>query len=169
MRSFVVDTNVFIDLLLCGRINQLFMLGWEIHTTQFVLAELHDAQQETLSGFAHRPDFRVRSFHFDELEMLQGISFQTRSVTRRIADRSVLYLATETQSILLTGDRDLRKEATAHGIPAHGTLWLVQEWVRCSVLTPSEAVTTLFNLKAVNHRLPQRELTYLIQEYSTMV
>lgn len=41
MKKIVVnDTNVFIDLLVVGLLEQFFLLPWEVHTTDFVMQEL---------------------------------------------------------------------------------------------------------------------------------
>lgn len=58
MKKIVVnDTNVFIDLLDIGLLNEFFCLDWEIHTTDFVMYELRkEGQLETVGQYQATAD-----------------------------------------------------------------------------------------------------------------
>ena len=48
MKILVNDTNIFIDLYAVGLLHELCMLPYEIHTVDFVVAEIVDPSQRTL-------------------------------------------------------------------------------------------------------------------------
>ena len=48
MQIVVNDTNVFIDLIHAGLIDQFFQIPLEVHTTDFVVGELEEPEQQAI-------------------------------------------------------------------------------------------------------------------------
>jgi rRNA-processing protein FCF1 len=160
MKLVVTDTNVFIDLLDCKLVRELFELPFEIHTTEFVLYELFESQFAVLGPFIETGHLRVKKF--DELEMKAIHQFQVMSkgVQKRIADRSVLYLADSLGAVLLGGDSDLRKEAEKRQVEVHGSIWLFEQFYLEKIQSAERMINNLEKLIQVNPRIP----THLVRE-----
>lgn len=164
MKLIVTDTNVFIDVLKCDICSEFFKLKREIHTTQFVMEELHEEQLNELSTYREKGRLIVKEFQQDELANLVLMQVKRKGVQRRLADKSVLYLCEEHIGLLLGGDGDLRKEAEERGLEVHGSIWLINELVEEGILPPQEGVNKLILLKKVNSRLPLKEIDHAIAE-----
>lgn len=65
------------------------------------------------------------------------------SLSLSIADISIWVLCKTEGDILLTSDGTLRKMAIRHGIETHGLLWIFQEMIDNSTLTPKQAIEKL--------------------------
>jgi predicted nucleic acid-binding protein len=72
-------------------------------------------------------------------------------------DLFALILAKEEKSILLTGDRNLRKVAEECKIQCHGTVWLVEQMVRNRLIHPDVARHAYQGMRAKGSRLPWEE------------
>lgn len=164
MKLIVTDTNVFIDLLKCCICDEFFMLKLEIHTTQFVMEELHEEQRYQLSKYKEEGRLTVKEFAEDELVLLVDMKVKRRGVQRRLADKSVLFLCEKQRGLLLGGDGDLRKEAEERGLEVHGSIWLIGELVKSGILNRVEGIAKLLLLKEVNSRVPSQEIDRLIDE-----
>ena len=154
MNLVVTDTNVFIDVHDCQLLEELFALSFEIHTTEFVLFELNDPQLAALNPFIEKGQLKVKKFDEFEMRAILELVVKRKGVQKRIADRSVLYLADHLRAILLGGDGDLRKEAEARKIEVHGSIWLFEQMHLQEVQTKSETVLNLKRLTKVNPRIP---------------
>ena len=67
---------------------------------------------------------------------------------------------------MLTGDRQLRKYAEASKVVVRGILFIFDELVANTVLTPIEAATKLRELLTINSRLPKSEIERRITNWS---
>jgi predicted nucleic acid-binding protein len=72
-------------------------------------------------------------------------------------------------SILLSGDGELRKLAAVHEIEVHGVLWVIDEIHRCKLATVANlrSALQLFSGDATV-RLPRRELVAYIKRFEGM-
>jgi len=61
------------------------------------------------------------------------------------------------RSVLLTGDAHLREAAKSEGVDVHGVLWVLDELVAQSILTPPDAATSLQRITAAGGWLPRME------------
>ena len=154
MKLVVTDTNVLIDVLDCHLVQAFFDLPLEIHTTEFILAELNEIQRAALIPFVAADHLKVKKF--DELEMRAIMEFPVtrKGVQRRIADRSALYLAVCWGAVLLGGDNDLRKEAEERQVEVHGSIWLFEVLFHHGVTTAEQTKNNLERLMDVNPRIP---------------
>ena len=83
MKKIVVnDTNVFIDLLDVGLLDEFFCLPWEIHTTDFVMLELlREGQKETVEVYETKGDLHVAKFEYDEFLKINNLFKKFKSRT----------------------------------------------------------------------------------------
>lgn len=168
MKKIVVsDTNIFIDLVKLGLLDNFFMLPWEIHTTDFVISELTDSTQKAaLNVFIKQKKLSVGTLSSEDVtEMLELSNQSPRNIS--ITDISVCIYARNNGYMLLTGDKQLRKVAIAENIIVHGILFLFDELVSHSILTPGPAAETLIELKKINTRLPIEDVNERINMWLT--
>jgi hypothetical protein len=160
MRLVVTDTNVFIDLMNVNALVAFFALGFEVHTTDFVVNELDQDQQAQLLLF--RGNERLTVARFTEAEV-QAFEAMPTEVKIQFTDRSVVYLATKLKGMILSGDGNLWKECKARKLDVHGSIWVIEQvWIKH--LVPSVAcIECLVNLKRTNTRLPKDKIDALIE------
>ena len=161
MKKIVVnDTNVFIDLLDVGLLDDFFRLPWEIHTTDFVMWELlREGQRDAVNEFENNGLLHVASFDFEELQKIDKLYKRFNTKTNvSLTDCSVWYYAKQNNYILLTGDRKLRSSATNEGVEVRGIMYVFDELVDTGAISFVVASEKLAMLKKINPRLPKDEI-----------
>ena len=166
MEIIVNDTNIFIDLHSIGLLDALCQLPYEVRTVDFVIDEITDSSQSAaLSVLITDGKIRVESFNADELqEIIEEHSNVPGNIS--ITDCSVCYYARKNSATMLTGDRQLRKYAEANKVVVRGILFIFDELVANTVLTPIEAASKLRDLLTINSRLPKSEIEKRITNWS---
>lgn len=166
MEIIVNDTNIFIDLHSIGLLDALCQLPYDVRTVDFVIDEITDSSQAAaLSVLITDGKIRVESFNADELqEIIEEHSNVPGNIS--ITDCSVCYYARKNSATMLTGDRQLRKYAEASKVVVRGILFIFDELVANTVLTPIEAATKLRELLTINSRLPKSEIEKRITNWS---
>lgn len=162
MDIIVNDTNIFIDLHSIGLLECFCELPYEIRTVDFVMAEISDQRQHTdMERLAAEGRIIVESFVPDELlEIVNEHSAVSGNLS--IPDCSVCYYARKHQVTLLTGDRQLRRYAEAGNLTVRGILYVFDELVAHSIISPGVAAVKLKELYAINVRLPKSEIQHRI-------
>ena len=158
MKILVNDTNIFIDLHSVGLLEEMCRLPYEIHTVDFVVAEIADADQRRIfDGLVARGEISVDGFTADEvIEIVEEHSSVSGNLS--IPDCSVCYFARKHNVPMLTGDRRLRRYAEEQSIEVHGILFIFDELVRHDIISTSMAADRLEELFAINARLPKAEI-----------
>lgn len=165
MEIIVNDTNIFIDLHSIGLLSQLCDLPYDIRTVDFVMAEIVDnRQQEDMGRLVKDGKITVESFTAEELiEIVNEHSAVSGNLS--IPDCSVCYYARKHDITLLTGDRQLRRYAESHNLTVHGILFIFDELVAHSVISPEAAAGKLKELYSINVRLPKSEIQRRIDRW----
>lgn len=158
MKILVNDTNIFIDLHSVGLLEEMCRLPYEIHTVDFVVAEIADADQRRIfDELVDRGEIYVDGFTADEvIEIVEEHSSVSGNLS--IPDCSVCYFARKHNVPMLTGDRRLRRYAEEQSIEVHGILFIFDELVRHDIISTSMAADRLEELFAINARLPKAEI-----------
>ena len=158
MKILVNDTNIFIDLHSVGLLEEMYRLPYEIHTVDFVVAEIADADQRRIfDELVDRGEIYVDGFTADEvIEIVEEHSSVSGNLS--IPDCSVCYFARKHNVPMLTGDRRLRRYAEEQSIEVHGILFIFDELVRHDIISTSMAADRLEELFAINARLPKAEI-----------
>jgi len=155
MKVAVKDANLLIDLIEADLLGLWFQLDIETHTTDLVLHELKRTHQwRAVSLLAQAGNLKVRQFDPPGLENLRKQSVRLRV---SLADASAFVVALELQAILLSGDRRLRNEAQRAGLEVHGALWVFDQLIDASVLSPGDAATKLALARKAGAYLPANE------------
>ena len=154
MEIVVSDTNIFIDLYSIGLLDNFFELPLNVHTVDFVINELTQAQQHSaVSKFTSLGKLTVKTFDGAELQQIfdlnniagGNVSFQ---------DCSLWYYAQCNGYALLTGDGQLRSKAIKSNVTVRGIIYIFDLMVEHQVITPTQAVDKMDDLTKINPRLP---------------
>ncbi len=158
MKIIVNNTNIFIDLHSIGLLEAMCMLPYEIHTVDFVIAEIIDETQRTaIDNLVASGTIHVKRFSSEEV--MEIVAEQAAvSGNLSITDCSVCYYARKRAIPMLTGDRQLRRYAEQQSIEVHGVLFLFDCMVDNDIITPAVAAQKLKELLAINARLPKTEI-----------
>lgn len=165
MKIIVNDTNIFIDMHCIGLLQLMCSLPYEIHTVDFVVAEIiNPEQKEVFNKMVASGKIILDSFTSKEVsEIVEEYSAVSGNLS--IPDCSVCYYARKNNVPMLTGDRRLRRYAEQQSIGVHGILFLFDEMVANSVISSIDAATKLEELMALNSRLPQAAIRERIDKW----
>ena len=168
MKIIVNDTNIFIDMHSIGLLGLMCELPYEIHTVDFVVAEIINPNQKQF--FDHMVEIgKIKVDSFSSAEVFEIVEEHSSvSGNLSITDCSVCYYARKNNVPMLTGDRKLRKYAEQQSIEVHGILFLFDELVNHSVLPPEEASMKLQKLLCLNSRLPKTEIISRIEKWESL-
>lgn len=166
MDIIVNDTNIFIDLHSIGLLDELCRLPYEIHTVDFVIAEIKEPKQATaIKSYIDRGLIHVHQFSNTEVGEI-ATEHSVVSGNLSFTDISVCYYAGKGTYRLITGDRRLRNYAEKKDIEVHGILFLFDEMVQHDIITPEIGATKLNKLVSINIRLPKSEVALRIKKWS---
>ena len=165
MKILVNDTNIFIDLHSVGLLKEMCRLPYEIHTVDFVVAEIADADQRRIfDELVAQGGIFIDGFTADEvIEIVEEHSSVSGNLS--IPDCSVCYFARKHNVPMLTGDRRLRRYAEEQSIEVHGILFIFDELVKHDIISTSMAADRLEELFAINARLPKAEIRERINRW----
>lgn len=168
MKILVNDTNIFIDLHSVGLLEEMCRLPYEIHTVDFVVAEIADADQRRIfDELVAQGGIFIDGFTADEvIEIVEEHSSVSGNLS--IPDCSVCYFARKHNVPMLTGDRRLRRYAEEQSIEVHGILFIFDELVRHDIISTSMAADRLEELFAINARLPKAEIRERINRWKSV-
>lgn len=168
MKILVNDTNIFIDLHSVGLLEEMCRLPYEIHTVDFVVAEIADADQRRIfDELVAQGGIFIDGFTADEvIEIVEEHSSVSGNLS--IPDCSVCYFARKHNVPMLTGDRRLRRYAEEQSIEVHGILFIFDELVRHDIISTSMAADRLEELFAINARLPKAEIRDRINRWKSV-
>ncbi len=124
-------------------------------TTDLVLAEVQQENQwNEVSPYVESESLLKYSISDELLGKLMADPLQRRVGP---ADASALYVAREFDGILMTGDRQLRKQGELHKVEVHGVLWALDWFVEKNILKPVQAGKKLTEIQAKGALLPPTE------------
>ena len=160
MEIVVNDTNIFIDLYSIGCLDAFFRLPICVHTIDFVMNEITNAEQlKAIEKYVLSKQLAVGTFTAEELASIYTIQ-ATAKGNVSFTDCAVLHYAKSNDYVLLTGDRQLRDKATEANVTVRGILYVFDLFMQHQILPAEKVVAKLQELQETNQRLPKR----LIQE-----
>lgn len=168
MNDIVVnDTNIFIDLISVGLLEEAFSLSLKFHTVDYVVAEIVDSnQKQKIVQLIDEGFLFVKEF--DAGEFAEIIDMYEKSNTNvSVADCSVWYYAKKNNCRLLTGDGKLRNSATNDGVLVSGILYITDMLVEYGIVSKKDMSFKLMMLLTINKRLPKTLIEDRIISYTT--
>ncbi|MCI0743779.1 MAG: hypothetical protein L0Y58_00085 [Verrucomicrobia subdivision 3 bacterium] len=164
MKVAVKDACVLIDLANGGLLDSWFELGFETHTTDFVINQVQrEAQWRVVSGFVQAGLLKVETLNAAELSQMQTEYQESRL---GIEDNSALFLAVKLKAVLITGDRRLRSQAEKRSVKVHGVLWILDQLIAANKIVPKLAAAKLRAMIDEGAYLPSEEVNKRFRDWS---
>jgi hypothetical protein len=162
MKLAVIDANIFIDLIKLQMLALLFRMEIEIHTTQEIVDQLRDEQQEQLKEFIEATHLKIYLLSEEELEEVINLE-APRSL--ELADKSVTWLSLQLKAIVLSGDGPLRRFCESKKLEVRGIIWLFDSFIEKKLILHALAIDKMNQLLGFNGRLPKEECMKRIREW----
>jgi hypothetical protein len=143
MKLAIADACIFIDLYDLDLTSKFFSLELEFHTSLDVVNELYLHQQQLLSAFQSVGKLIVHNIKAEERNEMINTNYP-KSLSE--SDKTVLYLASKLNAIVISSDKMVRNTAKNNAINYHGMLWIFDQFVAQKILTKSQAS---FKLKSL--------------------
>jgi rRNA-processing protein FCF1 len=172
MEAVVVsDTNIFIDLISVGLLDEFFHLPFEIHTTDFIIHELKkDTAPSVIRNYIASNQLHVKEYKGAELMKLAIMKNRiSDECNATIQDCSVWLYAYENGYSLLTGDAKLRRVAEKSDVDVHGILYIFDKLVEYGVIDYVIAKGKIDMLSEINNRLPMKEIQKRISAWESKI
>ena len=126
MRIIINDANILIDLVKLDLMDKFIKLEFELKTTDFVFEELNEDQKIVIESYINSEHIElITTEQEDDFESI--ITILENSSGLSFTDCSVWHYANKLNSVLLSGDGKLRKQATANGILVKGILYIFDQ------------------------------------------
>lgn len=165
----VNDANVLIDLVKLQLLPAFFKMNMAFHTTDLILAELHDEQREQLREY--QDTGRLIIITLTEQELVDIFLLQAEKPKLSPQDCSAVVCAQKVKGSLLTSDNNLRKFAASKKLTVCGHLWVLDRMVEQGTLTGAMAILKLAELcEKINSKLglPRQECETRIAYWKTL-
>jgi hypothetical protein len=157
--SYVVDTNTLIDLHFCNLLPRIFTLPCTFIITDFLRHEIRFPPFDELSrmGLIVEPLTSAEVAEISELlEIYDKPSYE---------DISVLILAKSQNTILISGDENLRHVAVQIGVTCYGTCWLLDFLASQSIIAYKDAISAYQVMQQNRRNPPKNECKNLLSEW----
>lgn len=164
MRVVISDSSVLIDLAKAKLIETTLTLPYEFVIPDVIFADelidLRHYEKEHLLELG----FQVGSLTDEQVGTVFKYGTSYKPLTTN--DCFALVMAeTIAESILLTGDGDLRKTAQRHKVETHGIIWLCEQMREYQTVEDKILLMALEMLRDdPRSRIPRRELNRLIEQ-----
>jgi predicted nucleic acid-binding protein len=163
LSSCVVDTNIIIDLHRGGVLKEFFRLPYTVFAPDVIVAELLEPAGKILLGLG------LQSVDFSGVEVVRVIELSRNHPEVSINDLFAVLLAEARGTMLLTGDKRLRRIAEQeHHLQVHGTLWVLDQFIKRKLILPTEASSALRKMVESGSRLPRSECERRMQKWSRL-
>jgi len=157
MKVVINDANILIDLVKLDLMNQFIDLNFEIHTTDFVVAELNDEQHKIITKMSDNSNLNIiTSTEIEDFESM--FALQNNNPGLSIEDCSVWHYGEKLSATILTGDRKLVNCARDSGLEVRGIIYIFDQLLKQGKLDYQQAIIKIKKLYQINQRLPIVEI-----------
>ncbi len=148
----IVDANILIDLWNGRVLEPLFALPYAFATPDVIFEEeLIGVKAQLLAGLG------LTQITLSGEQVLEVAALRSQHRPLSVNDLFAFIAARDRDAILLTGDRLLRRLAKDKGVMVHGTLWVLDELVRLSIVLAANASCILERMLDTGSRFPDAE------------
>jgi len=143
----ITDACIFIDLHDLNLTNLLFKLPIEVHTSVDVFNELYDNQKDVLRAYQ---SMRILTVH--NITGVERIEIYNQKYPKSLSnsDTTVLYLAEKLSAIVISSDKQVRKNAKSRSIEYHGMFWIFDNLLLQNLITKENAIEKIKQLVTTN-------------------
>lgn len=154
-KIIIKDSCILFDLIDLDLISHFFDIGWNVHTTLYVISEITDEQQlREINKYSLEGKLIVDTQ--GEHDTIEQIYNECKGLS--LADCSVLELAIRKGGVVLSSDKALRNEITRRNFTVRGLLWVIDQLLLKEILTVEQALEKLDLYPEVNKRAPIKEI-----------
>lgn len=153
------DANIWFDIRSGGIIDPTVNFANEWVISDLIYSELDMDMTRLLK------DHRITVAELNGTQLEEVINLAAKYPRISPADASLIIVARENASPLITGDNNLKKVAKGERLEVHGTLWLIRQMVNFGKLEQSSAILALEKMLIEGRRLPERECSELLKEW----
>lgn len=161
MKLLINDANILIDIVKLDLVNAFLSLDFDLHTTDFVFAELNVQQQVSIASIK----LNVITTD-DQQDFVSIMNLLTAHKGLSFEDCSIWHYTRKLNGTLITGDGILRKKVTSAGLNVKGIIYILEEIKNQNKLPATICIEKLEELKKINDRLPKHEIDKIIQEWT---
>ena len=153
----ITDACFLIDLIDIGLFEEFLGLGYQVHITSSVFAELEgDEYVKPVSECIEQENMFLYNLTAADQTALEKLMEKHPSRLSE-PDCSCLYLAKEMKATILTCEKLLTNVAKNLNLDVHGSLWILDQLLAATMITEKIAHNKLKNLMSINPRLPAKE------------
>lgn len=160
----IQDACILIDLINMELLDNCLRLPFHFCTTEIIIEELYDWQQQKLQPCIKAGTFSVIAV--SENDMSEITTLVSKHPKLSAEDLSAYHYALYNQALLLTGDKLLKNLAVSAKIETAGILFIFDQLVEHGIIIPITAAGILKDLCAKNKRLPKIECDQRIKNWS---
>lgn len=148
--SCVIDSSVILDFYEIKNLNQLLGLPYRLITLDLMVFDLETPTSIEISNAG------IVSVE-TPIETMLAMNEMSEKYKISTFDAALLLYAKKTQTILLSGDKALRKAAHKEKVTVKGVLWVLETLVGQGSLGPDQATLLLERMFLLGRRLPPDE------------
>ena len=148
MQLLISDTNVIIDLDVCGLLEKMFQLPFSFAVPDVLYLEELEEYHGNLPGFG------LKVLPLSEQSVNSAIELRLKYLDTGENDLFALTLAKQEECPLLTGDQALRVAAKEENVELKGTIWIVKQLIEHNILNCDTALEAFNTMKTTGRRLP---------------
>jgi rRNA-processing protein FCF1 len=158
MSVIIIDTSALIDLAKAGIIEEALSLPHEFLIPDVIFEDELISLGKYDKGRLLKTGLRIASLESEGVELVGKLQSAYKPLT--IYDCFALALAEKTpNSILLTGDKNLKRAAGERKIKTHGVLWIIDRMMDVKSIGERALIDGLHRLESDrNVRLPKNEI-----------
>lgn len=165
MNIVISDTNILIDLIDLEMFGTFLELPLNIKTTDFVVSiELDEFKQLKVLESALANKIEILEADTEQLKEVKKIFADTKGLS--LTDCEVYYFTKELEdTVLLSGDKKLRKFAKSNGLDVRGIIWIFDLFEEYSLYNVKFLALKMEELLSKNIRLPTDECKKRINKW----
>lgn len=157
MQLLISDTNIIIDLDVCGLVQKMFDLPYTFAVPDVLYIEELEEHHGDLPAYG----LQIKTLGAERVDY--AVALQTENIKTNANDLFALALAKQEDCPLLTGDGALRDLAAVEQVEIRGTIWIIEQMLQEGILNPDQAKEAFRAMKDSYRRLPWKEAENMLK------
>ena len=157
MQLLISDTNIIIDLDVCGLVQKMFDLPYTFTVPDVLYIEELEEHHGDLPAYG----LQIKTLGAERVDY--AVALQTENIKTNANDLFALALAKQEDCPLLTGDGALRDLAAVEQVEIRGTIWIIEQMLQEGILNPDQAKEAFRAMKDSYRRLPWKEAENMLK------
>ncbi len=161
----ITDACFLIDLIDIDLFGEFLGLGYQVHITSSVFAELEGNKylKPVSKCIKQKKMLLYNLTATDQTALEKLMRIHSTKLSEPVC--SCYYIEKEKNAIILTCEKLLTKVAKNLNLDVHGSLWILDQLLAASMITKKIACSRLKDLMSINPRLPLKECQERIKRW----